>query len=86
MTKTMSLRVNNDVYTIFTDVCNNEGITISQKLNQLVTDQIAILKEYEKDNKVEPEPMDLEKPIKVLDSKPRETLDKKIRVLDSKKS
>ena len=57
MTKTMSLRVNNDVYTMFTpclhhvytmftDVCNNEGITISQKLNQLVTDQIAILKEY----------------------------------------
>ena len=86
MTKTISLRVNNDVYTMFTDVCNNEGIMISQKLNQLVTDQIAILKEYEKDNKVEPEPMDLEKPIKVLDSKPRETLDKKIRVLDSKKS
>ena len=53
MTKTMSLRVNNDVYTMFTDVCNNEGITISQKLNQLVTDQIALLKEYEKDNKVE---------------------------------
>ena len=71
---------------MFTDVCNNEGVMISQKLNQLVTDQIAILKEYEKDNKVEPEPMDLEKPIKVLDSKPRETLDKKIRVLDSKKS
>ena len=71
---------------MFTDVCNNEGVMISQKLNQLVTDQIAILKEYENDNKVEPEPMDLEKPIKVLDSKPRETLDKKIRVLDSKKS
>ena len=86
MTKTISLRVNNDVYTMFTDVCNNEGVMISQKLNQLVTDQIAILKEYEKDNKVEPEPMNLEKPIKVLDSKPRETLDKKIRVLDSKKS
>ena len=86
MTKTISLRVNNDVYTMFNDVCNNEGVMISQKLNQLVTDQIAILKEYEKDNKVEPEPMDLEKPIKVLDSKPRETLDKKIRVLDSKKS
>ena len=60
----MSLRVNNDVYTIFTDVCNNEGITISQKLNQLVTEQIAILKEYEKDNKVKSEPMNLEKPLK----------------------
>ena len=83
MTKTMSLRVNNDVYTMFTDVCNNEGITISQKLNQLVTDQIALLKEYEKDNKVESEPMNLEKPIKVLDSKPKETLEEKIRRLDS---
>ena len=49
----MSLRVNNDVYTMFNDVYNNEGIPISQKLNLLVTDQIALLKEYEKDNKVE---------------------------------
>ena len=83
MTKTMSLRVNNDVYTMFTDVCNNEGITISQKLNRLVTDQIALLKEYEKDNKVESEPMKLEKTIKVLDSKPREKLEEKITRLDS---
>ena len=83
MTKTMSLRVNNDVYTMFTDVCNNEGITISQKLNRQVTDQIALLKEYEKDNKVESEPLKSEKPIKVLGSKPRETLEEKITRIDS---
>ena len=82
MTKTMSLRVNNDVYTMFTDVCNNEGITISQKLNRLVTDQIALLNEYEKDNKVESEPLT---DSQILDSKPRKTLEEKIRVLDSKK-
>jgi len=81
MTKTMSLRVNNDVYTMFTDVCNNEGITISQKLNRLVTDQIALLKEYEKDYKVEPEPLT---DSQILDSMPRKTLEEKIRVLDSK--
>jgi antitoxin component of RelBE/YafQ-DinJ toxin-antitoxin module len=81
MTKTMSLRVNNDVYTMFTDVCNNEGITISQKLNRLVTDQIALLKEYEKDNKVEPEPLT---DSQILDSMPRKTLEEKFRVLDSK--
>jgi hypothetical protein len=68
---------------MFTDVCNNEGITISQKLNQLVTDQIAILIEYEKDNKVESEPMNSEKLIKVLDSKTRK--EQKIRIIDSKK-
>ncbi len=69
----MSLRVNNDVYTMFTDVCNNEGVTISQKLNRLVTDCTTLPCKTE--NKVEP----LEEELK-----PRKTLDQKIRVLDSK--
>ena len=77
-TKTIGSRVNNDVHAMFSDLCNNEGVTIAQKIKQLVIDQIAILKEYEKDNKDEPEPMNLEKTIKVLDSKPRETLEEKI--------
>ena len=51
-------------------------------MNRLVTDQIALLNEYEKDNKVESEPLT---DSQILDSKPRKTLEEKIRVLDSKK-
>ena len=47
--------MNNDVHAMFSDLCNNEGVTIAQKIKQLVIDQIALLTEYEKDNKVEPE-------------------------------
>jgi antitoxin component of RelBE/YafQ-DinJ toxin-antitoxin module len=37
-TKAIGSRVNSEVYTLFTDVCNKEGVTMSQKINQLVTD------------------------------------------------
>ena len=49
-TKTIGSRVNNEVYTLFTDVCNNEGITMSQKINQLVTDCVSL--PSKKENKV----------------------------------
>ena len=67
-TKTIGSRVNGEVYTLFTDVCNNEGITMSQKINQLVTDCVSFPSKAE--NKVEPEPLiNKEKPIRVIDSK-----------------
>ena len=68
----MSLRINNEVYDMFSDVCNNEGITISQKLNQLVTDCTTL--PCKTTNKVE----SFEEVLK-----PRITLDEKIRILDS---
>jgi len=40
---------------LFTDVCNNEGITMSQKINQLVTDCVSFPSKTE--NKVESEPI-----------------------------
>ena len=40
-TKTIGSRVNSEVHTLFTDVCNKEGITMSQKINQLVTDCVS---------------------------------------------
>ena len=73
--------MNNDVHAMFSDLCNNEGVTIAQKIKQLVIDQIALLTEYEKDNKVEPEPLT---DSQILDSMPRKTLEEKFRVLDSK--
>jgi antitoxin component of RelBE/YafQ-DinJ toxin-antitoxin module len=67
-TKTIGSRVNDEVHTLFTDVCNNEGITMSQKINQLVTDCVSFPSKTE--NKVEPEPLiNKEKPIRVIDSK-----------------
>jgi len=38
--KTIGSRVNNEVHTLFSDVCNNEYVTISQNINQLVTDYV----------------------------------------------
>jgi antitoxin component of RelBE/YafQ-DinJ toxin-antitoxin module len=67
-TKTIGSRVNDEVYTLFTDVCNNEGITMSQKINQLVTDCVSFPSKTP--NKVEPEPLiNIEKSIRVIDSK-----------------
>lgn len=54
-TKTIGSRVNGEVHTLFTDVCNNEGITMSQKINQLVTDCVSFPSKTE--NKVESEPI-----------------------------
>ncbi|NWJ57341.1 hypothetical protein HX858_06280 [Marine Group I thaumarchaeote] len=85
-TKTIGSRVNNEVHTLFTDVCNNEGITMSQKINQLVTDCVSF--PSKKENKVESEPLILSGNVsqdkKMLDDLPREILEKSIRILDSK--
>jgi len=64
-TKTIGSRVNNEVHTLFTDVCNNEGITMSQKINQLVTDCVSFPSKTE--NKVESEPIKKSEAEKLLD-------------------
>jgi antitoxin component of RelBE/YafQ-DinJ toxin-antitoxin module len=64
-TKTIGSRVNNEVHTLFTDVCNNEGITLSQKINQLVTDCVSFPSKTE--NKVESEPIIKSEAEKLLD-------------------
>ena len=79
-TKTIGSRVNGEVHTLFTDVCNNEGITMSQKINQLVTDCVAFPSKTE--NKVEPEP--IEKPTDILDSVSKNILKNMIKKLDEK--
>ena len=86
-TKTIGSRVNNEVHTLFTDVCNNEGITMSQKINQLVTDCVSL--PSKKENKVESEPLilsgNVDEDKKMLDELPRDILEKSLRVLYSKK-
>ena len=83
-TKTIGSRVNSEVHTLFTDVCNKEGITMSQKINQLVTDCVSFPSKTT--NKVESNLLlsQVDEDRKLLDSMPRETLDEKIRIYDSK--
>jgi len=63
-TKTIGSRVNNEVHTLFTDVCNNEGITMGQKINQLVTDCVRF--PSKKENKVESEPIKKDNYLKMI--------------------
>ena len=83
-TKTIGSRVNSEVHTLFTDVCNKEGVTMSQKINQLVTDCVSFPSKTK--NKVESNLLlsQVDEDRKLLDSMPRETLDEKIRIYDSK--
>ena len=83
-TKTIGSRVNSEVHTLFTDVCNKEGVTMSQKINQLVTDCVSFPSKTT--NKVESNLLlsQVDEDRKLLDSMPRETLDEKIRNRDEK--
>lgn len=40
-TKTVSTRIDNEVHTLFTDYCNQQGKTMSQMLNQFVNDVVS---------------------------------------------
>lgn len=40
-TKTVSTRIDNEVHTLFTDYCNQQGKTMSQMLNQFVNDIVS---------------------------------------------
>ena len=40
-TKTVSTRIDNNVHTLFTDYCNQQGKTMSQMLNQFVNDIVS---------------------------------------------
>ena len=39
-TKTVSTRIDNNVHTLFTDYCNQQGMTMSQMLSQFVNDVV----------------------------------------------
>ena len=84
-TKTIGSRVNSEVHTLFTDVCNKEGVTMSQKINQLVTDCVSFPSKTT--NKVESNLLlsgNIDEDRKLLDSIPRKDLEKSLITLESK--
>jgi len=95
-TKTIGSRVNGEVYTLFTNYCNQKGRTMSQMLNLFINDivkqnkdslvslQCSIDSDKEKESTTTKN-FSQDEPLEE-ELKPRKTLDQKIRIFDSKKS
>ena len=94
-TKTVSTRIDNNVHTLFTDYCNQQGMTMSQMLNQFVNDVVEANKDLvdssqcsiDSDEKTNSTREILQKAIKILDEKrQKEELSKFLKSLENKKS
>jgi antitoxin component of RelBE/YafQ-DinJ toxin-antitoxin module len=89
-TKTVSTRIDNNVHTLFTDYCNQQGMTMSQMLNQFVNDVVEANKDLVDssqcsiDSDEETESKELTKFSQ--DEQPRDILKEAIRILDEKKA
>ena len=87
-TKTVSTRIDNNVHTLFTDYCNQQGKTMSQMLNQFVNDVVTQNKDLidssqcSIDSDEETESKELSKFSQ--DELPREILKKAIKILDER--
>jgi len=89
-TKTVSTRINENVHTLFTEYCNQKGMTISNMLSHFVNDIVSQNKDYinssqynKNDESAKPQNFSQDEPLKE-ELKPRKTLDQKIRIVDSK--
>ena len=88
-TKTVSTRIDNNVHTLFTDYCNQQGKTMSQMLNQFVNDIVSQNKDLidssqcSIDSDEETESKELTKFSQ--DEQLREILRKSIKIIDEKK-
>jgi len=94
-TKTVSTRIDNNVHTLFTDYCNQQGMTMSQMLNQFVNDVVLQNKDLvdssqcsiESDEKTNSTKEILQKAIRILDEKrQKEDLSKFLKSLENKRS
>ena len=98
-TKTVSTRIDNNVHTLFTDYCNQQGMTMSQMLNQFVNDVVEANKDLvdssqcsidsdEKTNSQSKNIKDiLQQSIRIIDEKrQKEDLSKFLKTLENKKS
>ena len=98
-TKTVSTRIDNNVHTLFTDYCNQQGMTMSQMLNQFVNDVVEANKDLvdssqcsidsdEKTNSQSKNIKDiLQQSIRIIDEKrQKEDLSKFLKSLENKKS
>ena len=87
-TKTVSTRIDNNVHTLFTDYCNQQGKTMSQMLNQFVNDVVTQNKDLidssqcsiESDEETESK----ELPKFSQDEQPRDILKEVMKILDEK--
>jgi len=97
-TKTIGSRVNSEVHTLFTDYCNQQGMTMSQMLNQFVNDVVEANKDLvdssqcsmdsdEKTNSQSKNIKDiLQQSIRIIDDRQKEDLSKFLKTLENKKS
>ena len=98
-TKTVSTRIDNNVHTLFTDYCNQQGMTMSQMLSQFVNDVVEANKDLvdssqcsidsdEKTNSQSKNIKDiLQKSIRIIDErKQKDDLSKFLKSLENKKS
>ena len=98
-TKTVSTRIDNNVHTLFTDYCNQQGMTMSQMLNQFVNDVVEANKDLvdssqcsiESDEKTNSQSKNikdiLQQSIRIIDEKrQKEDLSKFLKTLENKKS
>ncbi|MDC0217423.1 type II toxin-antitoxin system RelB/DinJ family antitoxin [Nitrosopumilus sp.] len=98
-TKTVSTRIDNNVHTLFTDYCNQQGMTMSQMLNQFVNDVVEANKDLvdssqcsmESDEKTTSQSKNikdiLQKSIRIIDErKQKDDLSKFLKSLENKKS
>ena len=94
-TKTVSTRIDNNVHTLFTDYCNQQGMTMSQMLNQFVNDVVEANKDsvdssqcsMDSDEKTNSPTEILQKAIRIIDErKQKDDLSKFLKTLENKKS
>ena len=98
-TKTVSTRIDNNVHTLFTDYCNQQGMTMSQMLNQFVNDVVEANKDLvdssqysiDSDEKTNSQSKNikeiLQKSIRIIDErKQKDDLSKFLKSLENKKS
>ena len=98
-TKTVSTRIDNNVHTLFTDYCNQQGMTMSQMLNQFVNDVVEANKDLvdssqcsiESDEKTNSQSKNikdiLQQSIRIIDErKQKDDLSKFLKSLENKKS
>jgi antitoxin component of RelBE/YafQ-DinJ toxin-antitoxin module len=94
-TKTISTRIHTDTHTLFTDYCNQQGMTMSQMLNQFVNDVVEANKDLvdssqcsiDSDEKTNSPTEILQKAIRIIDEKrQKEDLSKFLKTLENKKS
>ena len=94
-TKTISTRIHTHTHTLFTDYCNQQGMTMSQMLNQFVNDVVEANKDLVdssqcsigSDEKTNSPTEILQKAIRIIDErKQKDDLSKFLKTLENKKS